>query len=303
MITYLEAIQKAIIESMKKNRNIFLIGEDLKHSTFGVTDKIYELFPDRVFSTPISENAIIGAAIGAAMNGCVPLVEIMFADFLGVCMDGVLNQMPKLRALRPDIPMHVVIRAPTGAGLSLGCQHSQAVEVIFTHIHGIKILVPGDPSDAYFLLKYALENEGIYMFFEHKNFYYDTGNLEILPDFGKARFLNRGDTITFATYQYGTKTAIKVIEKLGIKADLIDLRTLAPLDVESIVESVKKTGRLVVIEEGYNGIGAFIIAQVVLRGVNFSKPPLWIKNEDGFISYKNDFRFDVDKIVKELEGY
>lgn len=257
-MTYLEAIREAMSQEMRKDESVFLIGEDLGKwgGCFGVTKGLIKEFPDRILDTPISEAAFTGCAIGAAIVGMRPIVEIMFADFSCVCMDQILNHASKLRYMsggRVKIPL--VIRMPFGVGMRFAAQHSQSLYSIYAHVPGLKVVVPSTPYDAKGLLLAAIRDDNPVVFFEHKMLY---GLRGVVPEdeytlpLGKAAVVEEGKDVTAVScglMLHRTMEAVKNLRKNGISCEMIDLRTLVPMDKSCILESVKKTGRLVIIDE------------------------------------------------------
>ncbi len=284
LITGKDAIREALIEEMKRDKNVFLLGEDLVQSTFGVTEGLLEEFgKERVRNTPISENAIIGASIGAALTGMRPVAEIMFADFLMDAMDPIVNTMAKARFMtggQAKVPM--VIRTPSGAGLSAAAQHSQSPEAIFMHIPGIRIAVPSTPYDMKGLLKTAIRMDDPVLFFENKMLYYEGGDVpegEYTIPFGNADVKRKGRDITIVAVLVMVKRAMMAADTLaaqGIDVEVVDPRTLNPLDMETIINSVKKTKRLITVEEGVKtgGIGAEIAARVAEEALDYLDAPI-----------------------------
>lgn len=268
--TYREAINEAIRLEMRRDCNIVLIGEDVaggqggssgEHDAwggaFGVTKGLIgEFGAQRIIDTPISESAIMGMAAGAANTGLRPIAELMFADFLGVCFDQIFNQAAKFRYMfggKAETPM--VIRTMIGAGLSAGAQHSQTLHSIFTHIPGLKVVMPSGPYDAKGLLIQAIRDNDPVVFMEHKTMYELE---EDVPDdaytipFGEANLTREGDDVTIVAFSQMVHVANSVADQLkkeGVSIEVIDPRTTSPLDKESILESVAKTGRLVVVDE------------------------------------------------------
>ncbi|RLI05567.1 dehydrogenase [Candidatus Bathyarchaeota archaeon] len=274
-VTFSQAISEAIKEEMRKDQHVFLMGEDLRFlgGGFGVLKNLFKEFgPERVRDTPISEAGFVGVAVGAAMLGMRPIVEIMFADFLGVCMDQISNVMAMTRYLsngKTDLP--VVVRVAMGGGMSFGPQHSQCLYSWLTHFPGLKVVVPSTPFDAKGLLKTAIRDDDPVIFFEHKILY---SMKDVIPEeeytvpFGKAVVRREGNDVTIVATAYMVHKALSAAEKLekeGVNVEVIDPRTLIPLDKETTLNSVKKTGRLVVVDEDYknSGISAEIAALVV----------------------------------------
>jgi len=274
-VKYREAIKAAIIEELRKDPDLILIGEEIRQGyqgCFGVTKGLCDEFgPERMIDTPIAEASIIGAALGASMLGLKTIAEIMFEDFITVCFDGIVNQAAKLRTISGGqyIP-NMVIRAPGGAS-GLGVQHSQCLESVFMHFPGLYIAMPSNAYDAKGLLKTAINYGNPVLFFEHQRLY----NLESeVPDddysieFGKANIIKEGKDLTVVAFSYMAKVASDAIAKIekdfGITVELIDPRTLVPLDYDTIIRSVKKTSKLVIVEEGVlrSGVGSEIAAQI-----------------------------------------
>jgi len=284
LITGMDAIREALTEEMKRDASVFLLGEDLEQAIFGITYGLVDIFgKERVRNTPISENAIIGAAIGAALTGMRPVAEIMFADFLMDAMDPIVNTMAKIRFMtggQAKVPM--VIRTAAGAGLSAGAQHSQSPEAIFMHIPGIKIAVPSTPYDMKGLLKTAIRMDDPVLFVEHKMLYFEGGEVpeqEYTVPFGKADVKREGKDVTIVAVLAMVKKALIAADILAgenIEAEVIDPRTINPLDMDTIINSVKKTKRLITVEEGARtgGIGAEIAARVVEDAFDYLDAPI-----------------------------
>ena len=258
-IQYREAIREAIIEEMDRDRKVFLIGEDV--GVYGGAFKAYKGLldkygPDRVINTPISETAIIGAGIGAALTGYRPIVEIMFIDFATLAMDQIANQAAKIHFMsggRLNVPL--VIRTQGGVGKGLATQHSQSLEAWFYHIPGLKVVMPATSYDVKGLLKTAIRDNSPVMFIEHKMIYPVKGAVpeeEYTIPFGKADIKRKGEDITIFAYSNMVLKSIEVAEELereGISCEVVDPRTLVPLDIDEVINSVKKTGRLIIVSE------------------------------------------------------
>lgn len=281
----MEAIKEAIFQEMKRDKSVFLIGEDLGKwgGCFGVTKGLIKEFPDRILETPISESAFTGCAIGAAIVGMRPIVEIMFADFAGVCMDQILNHASKLRYLSGgQITIPLVIRMPFGAGMRFGAQHSQTLYSIFCHIPGLKVVVPSTPYDAKGLLLNAIRDDNPVLYFEHKMLYGLRGNVpadEYNVRFGEAAIVEEGADVTAvscALMLHRTLEAVKELRNDGITVEVIDLRTLVPLDKKTILESVKKTGRLVIVDEDTPqcSLADYIVSLVVDEAFGYLDSPI-----------------------------
>ncbi len=264
-ITYGQAISEALREEMTRDKAVFVLGEDmgLMGSVFGLTKGFMAEFgANRVIDTPISEAGFTGMAVGAAMRGLRPVVEIMYVDFMTVCMDAVVNQAAKMRYMtggQINVPM--VIRAPGGAGRRNAGQHSQSLEALFTHIPGLKIITPGTPYDMKGLLKSAIRDNDPVLCLEHKLLYATKGHVpqeEYLIPLGKADVKRRGQDVTIIAWSRQVNFALqaaKELEKEGIDAEVVDLRSLVPLDWETIETSVKKTNRVAVVQEAVKRSG------------------------------------------------
>jgi len=277
-ITYGQAICEAIDEEMAKDKNVIFLGEDIEvlGGNFRATPGLYEKYGGwRVRNTPISENSFTGLGLGAAITGLRPIIEIMFCDFMMLAGDQIVNQIAKIRYMsggQARVPL--TIRTTMGGGRSTAAQHSQSLQAIVCHIPGLKVVMPSSASEAKGLLKTAIRDNNPVIFFEHKMEYnktYEVPEEEYTIPFGVANILKAGKDITIV----GTSTqALKALQtskeltKEGIDAEIIDPRTLVPLDRDTIIESVKKTGRLLIIDEGYERCGvAGEIAISVLKDV------------------------------------
>lgn len=285
--TYANAIKDVLAEEMRKDERVFIMGEDIAEQggIFGCTRGLLEEFgKERVRNTPITEAAFVGAGVGAALAGMKPIVELMYMDFAYVAADQILNQAAKLRYMyggKATLPL--VIRGQQGVGRGNAATHSQSIEAIFMHIPGIKVVMPSSPADAAGLLRTALKDNNPIMFFEHKILYQTKGEVPDDPEFaipfGKANIVKEGNDVTIiATSQYVGKS-LKVAEKLeaqGINAEVIDPRTLVPLDTATIVNSVKKTGRAVVVHEAHKtaGAGAEIAAMIMEEAFKYLDAPV-----------------------------
>ena len=271
---YRDAISSALAEEMRRDEKVFVMGEDVAitggvyKATKGLLD---EFGPQRVRNTPLSEWAIAGVACGAAMCGARPVAEIMHVDFIGCCFDIVLNQMSKMAyKTNGKLSVPMVLRTQGGRGKSNGCTQSQSLESLFTHIPGLKVVMPATPKDAKGLLKSAIRDNNPVMFVEHKGLYQTKGEVpeeEYLIPLGKADIKRAGKDVTIITYSKSVLTSLdaaKELEGKGIDAEVLDLRTLVPLDFDAIKESVTKTGRVVIVHESTErtGYGAEIAAQI-----------------------------------------
>ncbi|MHB9071371.1 MAG: alpha-ketoacid dehydrogenase subunit beta [Sedimentisphaerales bacterium] len=278
-MTYRNAVAQAITEEMERDPNVILMGEDVGRfgGAMAATKGIYEKFgAKRVIDTPISEAAIIGAALGAALTGLRPIAEIMFVDFMTCCMDQIANQVAKVRyMLGGQVNVPLVIRTQGGAGKSYAAQHSQNLEVWFAAIPGLRVVMPATPADAKGLLKTAIRSNDPVMVIENKVLYGEKGEVpdsnEYLVPIGKAAVVRPGKNVTVVSYSrqlFESLKAAKICVSAGIDCEVIDLKTISPLDMNTILKSLEKTGRLVIVEEGHKsfGVGAEISAEIMEKG-------------------------------------
>jgi len=286
LVTYREAVRQALREELVNDERVILLGEDIAEfgGTFKVTLGLLEEFgPRRIRNTPISETAILGAAVGAAATGLRPIAEIMYSDFFAVAMDQVVNQAAKMRYMfGGKISLPLTIRSTMGGRRSAAAQHSQCLEAWFMHIPGIKIAMPSNPYDAKGLLKTAVRDPNLTVIFENKMLYNVKGEVPDEPYFvpwGQAKVVRVGKDVTIVALSDMVDFSLKAAEQLaaeGISVEVIDPRTLVPLDIETIVRSVQKTGRLVVAHEACvtGGVGAEIAAQVAYRAFDYLVAPI-----------------------------
>lgn len=288
MKTYATAVRDTIASEMRRDARVFVMGEDVETigSIFGCTrDLTREFGRERAFNTPISEAGFVGVGLGAACTGMRPIVELMYMDFAFVAMDQLLNQVAKTRYIfggRAKIPL--VIRGQQGIGRGNAATHSQSVETIFMHFPGIKVVCPSTARDAAGLLRTAIRDDNPVMVFEHKALYSTKEDVPDDPDFmipfGKASVRRSGTDVTIVAnllYVSRALEAAKALEQIGISAEVIDPMTLVPLDKETILASVRKTGRLVVVHEAHRmaGWGAEIAAMVTEEAFKYlDAPPL-----------------------------
>ncbi|MEU1790074.1 alpha-ketoacid dehydrogenase subunit beta [Streptomyces antimycoticus] len=267
-ISYREAVNEALRQEMERDPSVIIMGEDNAGGAgspgeddawggvLGVTKGLYQRFPGRVLDTPISESAFVGAAVGAATRGLRPVAELMFIDFMGVCFDQIFNQAAKFRYMfggKAVTP--VVVRTMYGAGLNAAAQHSQCLYPVFTHIPGLKVVLPSNPYEAKGLLIQAIRDNDPVIFCEHKALYDMTGEVPedsyTIP-FGEANVVRDGDDVTIVALGRMVSVAEEAAAELarqGVQAEIIDPRTTSPLDSDTILESVENTGRLVVVDE------------------------------------------------------
>ncbi len=285
-ITMREAISQALWEEMERDPNVFILGEEVGvwGGTYAVTKGFYDHFgPDRVRDTPIAEAVIVGSAIGAALTGLRPVAELMTINFAFAAMDHIVNEAAKLRYMFGGqfvIPM--VIRAVGGGGRQLGATHSQTPDAVFAHFPGLKVVAPGTPEDAKGLLKSAIRSDDPILFIEHATLYQVRGEVpeeEYLVPIGKSRVQRPGSDVTIVTYSKMLEISTKAADQLskeGIEAEIIDLRSLRPLDMEPVLESFKKTNRAVIVEEGWGsyGVGSEVAARVYEQAFDYVDAPI-----------------------------
>jgi pyruvate/2-oxoglutarate/acetoin dehydrogenase E1 component len=285
-LTYWQALQEALRAEMQRDPSVFLMGEDIGEygGAFGVTrGMLAEFGPERVRCTPISEATIVGAATGAALTGMRPVVEIMFMDFLTLAMDQLANHAAKFRYMYgPQARVPLVVRTPAGGGRCYGATHSQSLEAWFLHVPGVKVIAPATPADAQALLIAAIRDDNPVLCVEHKLLYATTGSVPDAAEpavIGEAAVRRAGGDVTLVAYSYYVGVALQAAEQLageGVDAEVLDLRTLVPMDTDAILASVRKTGRLVCIEEGTRsgGIGAEIAARVAENAYEYLDAPI-----------------------------
>lgn len=273
-ITFGDAVREAMCEEMRRDGSVYLMGEDIGAycGCFGVSKgMLAEFGPQRVRETPISETAFVGAAVGSAILGMRPIVEIMFSDFASVCFDQIINQMAKIHYMfagKNKVPM--VLRTPQGGGTGAAAQHSQCLEAMYAHVPGLKVVVPSTPYDAKGLLKTAIRDDNPVIFLETKLLYKTKGAVpeeEYLVPFGQADVKRPGKDVTVVTWGRCVQMCLDVAKKLeaeGKDVEVIDPRTLIPLDRQAIVDSVKKTHKLVVVHEAVKtgGFGGEIVSSI-----------------------------------------
>jgi len=286
VISTSEAIREALAQEMERDERVFLMGEDIGvyGGAFGVTRGLLERFgKDRVVETPISEAAFVGLAIGAALLGRRPVVEIMFSDFLLLAMDQLVNHAAKLRYVygkQASVPM--VVRTPGGCGRAYGPTHSQAVEGYFVHTPGIKVVAPSTPYDAKGLLLSAIRDPNPVLFIENRVLYAQKGEVpqdDYTIPLARAAVVRSGKDLTVVAYSRMVHEAAAAAESLaaeGIDAEIIDLRTLSPLDTDTVNESVKKTGRVILVEEGprTGGVLAEVAARIAEEALDYLDAPV-----------------------------
>jgi pyruvate dehydrogenase E1 component beta subunit len=289
-ITYLEAIREAMQQMMRKNSDIYLMGEDIAEygGVFGVTVGMLEEFgKERIRNTPISEEAIIGIGVGSALTGMKPITEIMFIDFITIALDEIVNQAAKIRYMfggNAKVPL--VIRTTTGAGKGAGAQHSQSLESLLTHIPGLKIVMPSCPYDAKGLMIASINDDNPVIFIEHKLLYRDKRYIQHVPEeiyeipLGVGDIKREGKDITVVATSLMVQKSIEAANMLkkdrNIECEIIDLRTLRPLDIDIILNSIKRTGKLLCVEESccFGGFMGEVVSQVVEKGFDYLDAPI-----------------------------
>lgn len=276
LMTYREALRAALQEEMRRDDRVFVVGEEVGRygGAYAVTKGLFEEFgARRMIDTPISEAATVGLGVGAAVTGLRPVVELMYVDFIGLAMDQIANQMAKLRYMTGgQIRVPMVLRMQGGTGRSAGAQHSQSLEALLAHIPGLRLVMPATPADAKGLLKSAIRSDDPVVFIEHKALYGTKGEVpdgEYLVPFGHARVAREGSEVSIVSYSRMVHYALEAAEKLekeeGVSAEVIDLRTLNPLDMATVLGSVRKTGRALVVSEAHRtcGFAAELAARIM----------------------------------------
>ena len=268
-VKYSAALNQGMADAMQEDETVVLIGIDVGAGggIFTITRGLYERFgPQRVLDAPISEMGYVGAAVGAAMTGLRPIVEIMFMDFVGVCLDPILNQAAKLRYMTAGaFSIPVVFRTQTGAGRSAGAQHSQSLEAMFAHVPGLKVVMPATVTDAHDLLVESVRDPNPVVFVENRRLYGMRGSLDDDPlPLGRARVARAGDDVTVVTWGQTLRDCLAAAERCPASLEIVDLRSLVPLDMETVIASARKTGHLLIVHEAVQdfGAGAEIAARV-----------------------------------------
>ncbi len=285
MTTQREAIHDALCSAMRDDERVVLIGEDIGvyGGAFGVSRGMLEEFgPRRVIQTPISENGFVGAAVGAAVAGLRPVVEIMFADFVTCCMDALVNHAAKFRYMYDgQVTVPMVLRTPMGRRMGYGATHSQSPEAFFLHVPGLKVVAPATPADASELLRASIDDPDPVLFFEHKLLYDAKGPAgNATPrQIGSARVVREGGSVTLISYSRGTSLCLEAAETLsaaGIGTEVIDLGTLAPLDLATCLKSVERTGRCVVVSEDplTGGVASRVAVDIMEHAFAFLMAPV-----------------------------
>jgi pyruvate dehydrogenase E1 component beta subunit len=286
IMTMREAISQALWEEMERDERVFIMGEEVGvwGGTYAVTKGFYDHFgPERVRDTPIAEGVIVGAANGAAMAGLRPVAELMTINFAFLAMDQIVNHSAKLRSMfGGQFSLPLVIRTVGGGGRQLGATHSQTPDAVFAHFPGLKVVAPGTPYDAKGLLKTAIRIDDPVLFIENATLYQTRGEVpegEYLEPIGVSKVQRKGRDVTIVSYSKMLQVSLQAAEKLaqdGIEAEIIDLRTLRPLDMQPVVESFKRTNRCVIVEEGWPsyGIGSEVSARLYEEAFDYADAPI-----------------------------
>ena len=311
-ITYVQAINEALDQAMEQDSRVFVLGEDVGQfgGAFGATRGLWEKYgAERVRDTAISEEAIVGSAVGAAMTGLRPVAELQYSDFVTICMDQVVNQAAKIRYMfGGKLSMPLVVRAPTGGYLSEAAQHSQNLEAWFAHIPGLVVITPSTPYDAKGLLLSAIAMDDPVIYLEHKVLY--RSKMEVPEDpytipIGKGEVKRKGNDITLITYSYETELCLQAAKQLseqGIEAGVIDLRTVSPIDTPLVTEEVSRTGRAIIVYEAHRqcGVGAELSALIMENCFNRLKAPvLRVAAEDVPLPYSPVLQ---KRVLPQVEG-
>ena len=313
--TLIEAVNEALHEEMERDPSVIVLGEDVgvHGGVFRATDGLQKRFgADRVIDTPLAELSIVGVAIGAAMQGLHPVAEIQFADYVHPAYDQIVNEAAKIRyRSRGTYTCPLVIRAPFGAGVHGGMYHSQSVEALFFHVPGLKIVIPSSPADCKGLLKSAVRDPDPVLFFEHKKSYRrirgEVPDGDVTIPLGQAAVKREGSDVTVVTYGVGVHLALEAAERVerdGISVEVLDLRTLAPLDREAIARSVGKTNKVLIVHEDNKtgGIGAEIAAQLAEEHFEqLDGPILRVAAADTHIPYAPSLEEAVIPNVDDVE--
>jgi 2-oxoisovalerate dehydrogenase E1 component beta subunit len=310
--TYLEAIRAALRDAIVDDRRVFLIGEDIGHfgGPFGVTQGLWQEFgDDRVIDTPICEEGFVGAAIGAAWMGERPVVELQFADFVSCAFDPIVTVAAKTH-WRSGIKLPLVIRAASGGGVRGGPYHSQSPEGWFVGEPGLKVVCPGTVADAYGLLRSAIDDDDPVLFFEHKGLYRrlrdDLPGPEHRVPLGVASTVRTGDDATVITYGSGVEVALRATE--GLDVEIVDLRTLWPLDADAVLESVGRTSKVLVLQEAAesSGVAGHVLSLIAREGFELlDAPPVLVAPPDTPVPFapelEDAYLPDADRVRRALE--
>ena len=314
-ISYLQALREGLREEFRRDPRVFMMGEDLTggygNGDFGVTRGMIDEFgAERIRDTPISESMIVGAAVGAALGGTKPIAEIMYMDFMTYTVENICNVAAKINFLHPDIKCPVVIRSAVGAGIRSGPNHSQSLHSWFAHVPGLKVVMPAEPVDAKGLIKSAIRDDSPVLFLEHKLLYGRKGPVpeeEFTTPIGKANVTHAGADVTVVAVSLMARRALEAAKQLeteGVSAEVVDLRTVKPLDREAIASSVKKTGKVVVVDEGYRtcGFAAEVVATIVEEAFEqLETPVVRLTNPDSSIPCSPSLEDSVIPSVSDIK--
>lgn len=317
-ITMRQALTDTLREEMQNDERVFIMGQEVGvwGGTYAVTRGFYDEFgPRRVRDTPISEMAIAGAAVGAAMAGLKPVAEFMTINFAFVAFDAIVNHAAKLHYMfGGQMKVPVVFRAPGGGGRQLGATHSHTPDVIFAHFPGLKVVSPSTPYDAKGLLRSAIRGEDPVMFIEHATLYQERGEVpdgDYVVPIGKSDVKREGSDVTIVAYAQGLQVAMRAAEQLakeGIEAEVVDLRTLRPLDMDPVIQSFQKTFKAVIVEEGHRsyGIGAEITARLQEEGFDYMDAPIKrVAQEEVPLPYSQELEqsalINPDKVIAAVK--
>ncbi len=285
-LTYRDALRRALDEAMAEDEDIVVIGEEVGRygGAYGVTKDLIKTYgPERLIDTPISEPAIVGVAVGAAMTGLRPVAELMYVDFLGMSMDQLANQAAKIRYMfGGQIGVPMVLRTQGGTGRSAGAQHSQSLEAWVMHTPGLRLAMPATVADAYHLLRHSLTMPDPVVFIEHKSLYAQKEDVDLdapVPPWGKAAIRREGNDLVIVTYSRQARFAMAAAERLaqdGIEATVIDLRTLNPLDIDTVRQEVERVGKAMVVSEGAMtaGVAAELASRISEECFDFLEQPV-----------------------------
>jgi pyruvate dehydrogenase E1 component beta subunit len=300
-LTIREAISQALWEEMERDERVIILGEEVGvwGGTYAVTKGFYDHFgAERVLDTPIAEGVIVGAANGAAMAGLRPVAELMTINFAFLAMDQIVNHSAKLRSMfGGQFTVPVVIRAVGGGGRQLGATHSQTPDAVFAHFPGLKVVAPGTPRDAKGLLKAAIRSDDPVLFIEHATLYQAKGEVpdgEVLEPIGVSKIQRPGRDVTLVTYSKMLQVSLQAADQLageGIEVEIVDLRSLRPLDMGPVLESFRKTNRAVIVEEGWRsyGVGAEVSARIYEQAFDFvDAPVVRVAQEEVPLPYNRD---------------
>lgn len=304
-MTFREAVRKALYDEMSENRDTVLLGEDvgIYGGCFKVTESLKKNFPDQVLDTPVSEEGFAGMAVGAAMMGLRPVVEIMYADFFTLISDAVVNHAAKAHFMSGgQFSCPVTFRLPEGSGTGHGPQHTQSPEAMFMNVTGLKIVCPSNPSDAYHLLRASIKDNNPVLFFEHKMLYPTEGEIsDRKTEIGKANVLMKGNDLTIISYSHAVLTALetaKILKDKGISSTVVDLCTIKPLDRQTILYEVQNTKRAVVIQDppAFGGVASHVCSLIATDEKTFSvlkNPVLQIGGQNSPVPFSKTLEQDA----------